>query len=147
MKKRHIVRLSASERRKLEQLVNGGRASARKLTRARILLKADADRDGWTDARIAEALDIARVTVERIRKRFAEGGVADAVERRPQPARPQKRVLDGEGEARLTALACSKPPDGRDRWTLVLLADRMVQLKHVDSVSADTVGRVLKKTS
>ena len=110
-------------------------------------MKADAGQDDWTDARIAAGLDIARVTVERLRKRFAEGGVAGAAERRPQPQRPRKRVLDGEGEAKLTALACSTPPDGRERWTLGLLADRMVQLKYVATVSADTVSRVLKKTS
>lgn len=147
MRKKYIVRLSAGQRQELNQLVNSGQASARKLTRARILLKADAHGDGWSDARIAGALDVARVTVERIRLRFAAGGVVGATERCPQPPRPEARVLDGAGEAKLTALACSAPPEGRERWTLQLLADRMVQLKYVDGVSADTVGRVLKKAT
>lgn len=146
MKKNHVVRLSKTERQGLEQLVGSGRESARKLTRAKILLKADANAQGWKDARIASALDVARVTVERIRKRFCEYGLVQAVERRPQPERPFKRVLDGQAEARLTALACSTPPDGRESWSLQLLADRMVRLEYVEAVSADTVGRVLKKT-
>jgi len=146
MKKKYGVELSKGQRVGLERLVGSGRESARKLTRARILLKADANAKGWSDARIAWALGVARVTVERIRKRFAEGGLEHAVERRPQPERPEKRVLDGQAEAHLTALACSTPPDGRESWSLELLADRMVRLKFVDSVSADTVGRVLKKT-
>jgi transposase len=146
MKKTYVVELSNAQRVELERLVGSGRESARKLTRARILLKADANAQGWNDARIAAALGVARATVERIRKRFAQGGLEQAVERRPQPERPAQRVLDGQAEARLTALACSTPPDGRESWSLELLADRMVRLKFVDSVSADTVGRVLKKT-
>jgi transposase len=146
MKKKYVVRLSKTEREGLEQLVGSGRESARKLTRARILLKADQNAPGWKDAQIVSALGVARATVERVRKRFARHGLEQAVERRPQPPRPAKRVLDGQAEARLTALACSTPPGGRESWSLELLADRMVRLKFVDSVSADTVGRVLKKT-
>lgn len=146
MKKKYVVILSKAERGELERLVGSGRESARKLTRARILLKADQNAQGWKDARIAAALGVARATVERIRKRFSEHGLGHAVERRPQPERPQKRVLDGQAEARLTALACSTPPDGRESWSLELLADRMVRLKFVETVSADTVARVLKKT-
>lgn len=146
MKKKYVVELSKAERVELKQLVGSGRESARKLTRARVLLKADANAQGWSDARIVAALGVARATVERVRKRFAQGGREYAVERRPQPERPEKRVLDGQAEARLTALACSTPPDGRESWSLELLADRMVRLRFVDSVSADTVSRVLKKT-
>jgi transposase len=103
--------------------------------------------EGWSDARIAEALEVGTATVERVRKRFVTQGLEAAAERRPQPPRPQQRRLDGSGEAHLVALACSKPPEGHDRWTLDLLADRMVKLRYVSTVSRDTVRRVLKKTS
>lgn len=117
--------------------------SARKLTRARVLLKADED---WTDAAISDALDVGTATVERVRKRFVEWGGIQAIERR-KPRRRYERKLDGEGEARLVALACSAPPEGRERWTLQLLADELVALEAVDieSISYETVRRVLKK--
>jgi transposase len=125
-------------------LISSGIASARKLTRARILLKADED---WTDKRISEALDVGTATVERVRKRFVEWGGIKAIERR-KPRRRYERKIDGDAEARLVALACSAPPEGRTRWTLQLLADKLVTLEEVDidSVSHETVRQVLKKT-
>ena len=147
MNRKCVVKLSRVDRRWLEGVVRRGRDSAAKIARARILLKSDVRLGGWSAARISEALDIGVSTVERVRKRFAEGGVKAAVERRPQPDRPQKRRLDGVAEARLVTLACSTPPDGRDRWTLDLLADHMVRLHYVDVVSRYTVHRTLKKTS
>jgi len=144
-KKKYIVDLTEAEREELETLISSGVDSARKLTRARILLKAD---EGWTDKAIAEALDVGRATVERVRKRFVEWGGISAIERR-KPRRRYERKLDGKAEAHLIALACSAPPEGRDRWTLRLLAERVVQLAQVDieSVSHETVRQVLKKTS
>lgn len=140
MAKKHVVALTDDQRRELERLVNTGRESARKITRARVLLKA-----GEANGSIAASLGVSVATVERVRRRFAEGGMGAAVERKPQPPRPAKRVLDGEAEARLVTLACSKPPDGYGHWTLDLLADRLVRLSVVPAVSGDTVGRVLKK--
>jgi transposase len=144
-KKKFIVDLTAEEREELETLISSGADSARKLTRARILLKAD---EGWTDEAIADALDVGRATVERVRKRFVEWGGISAIERR-KLRRRYERKLDGKAEAHLIALACSAPPEGRDRWTLRLLAERVVQLEQVDieSVSHETVRQVLKKTS
>jgi len=142
------VALTVEQRQGLERMVNCGRESARKITRARVLLKAD---DGEADEEIAQALGVGLATVGRVRRRFAQGGAdaADAaVGRRPQPPRPDKRKLDGDAEARLITLACSDPPDGYGRWTLDLLADRMVKLNLVGegkTVSGDTVGRCLKK--
>ena len=140
--KKHSVALTDEQRQVLERLVGTGRESARKITRARILLKAGA---GETDEAIAAALGVGVRTAERVRQRFAGGGLDEAVERRPQPARPAKRVLDGDAEAKLITLACSKPPAGHDHWTLDLLADRLVRLNVVGAVSRDTVGRCLKK--
>lgn len=148
MKKKYIVTLSAAERLLLQEMLSRGKAAARKLVHARILLKADAGADGpaWRDDAIAEGLEVGRATVERVRREFVEEGLAAALERR-KPLRQYERALDGEGEAHLVALACSQAPEGRSRWTLRLLADRMVQLEYVDQVSKDTVRRVLKKTS
>ena len=141
MPKTHAVVLTDEQRHDLDRLVNTGRESARKITRARVLLKAA---DGETDGAIAVALGVSVRTAERVRRRFAEGLDA-AVERRPQPTRPAKRVLDGAAGAKLTMLACSTPPDGHDHWTLDLLADRMVRLNYCPAVSRDTVARHLKK--
>ena len=143
MAKVNSVALTQEQRQGLENLASTGRESARKIIRARILLKSDA---GESVEDVAEALDVGTATVERVRRRFVAGGPDVAVERKPQPHRPQKRRLDGEGEAKLVMLACSTPPDGHDHWTLDLLADRMVKLSYVPAVSGDTVGRVLKKT-
>jgi len=139
-KKKYLVTLTAEERTQLQQLLKGGKAATRKVTRARILLKAS---EGWQDQRIAEALNIGRATVERTRQRFVEENLA-ALDERPRPGNKPK--LDAKAEARLIAEACSAAPDGRERWTLALLADRVVQLQLATSYSYEAVRRVLKKT-
>jgi transposase len=146
--KKYIVTLTEEERRMLQEMLSRGKTAARKLTHARILLKADAAPGGpdWHDDTIAEALEVGRATIERVRKQFVEEGMDAALERRP-PRRQYRRKLDGEGEAHLIALACQEPPEGRSRWTLRLLADRMVALEYVDQISYQTVRRTLKKTN
>jgi transposase len=134
------VGLTAEERTTLEQMLRRGKHSARRLTRARILLKAA---DGLRDDEIAEAVETSMPTVERTRKRFAAHRL-HALDERPRPGK--KPVLDERGEARLIAEACSQAPDGRKRWTLQLLADRVVALQLAATCSKDTVWRVLKKT-
>lgn len=148
MKKKYIVTLTQEERRMLQEMLSRGKTAARKLTHARILLKADAPPGGpgWDDERIAEGLEVGRATVERVRKEFVEEGLEAALDCR-RPRRQYRRKLDGDGEAHLVALACQKPPEGRSRWTLKLLADRMVQLEYVDEISYQTVRRTLKKTN
>jgi transposase len=142
--KKYVVRLTGGDRQELERRVRSGRESARVLARARVLLKCD---DGLSDEEVADAVGVSVGTVERARKRYCAGGLDAALPDRPQPPRPAKRRVDGAAEARLVALACSTPPDGRERWTLELLADRMVRLRYVDGpVSGQTVRRVLKKT-
>ena len=145
---KHAVRLTPADRRRLTRLARAGRHPARAVTHARILLKADlADGGpGWDDASIAAALDCGARTVARVRKRYAEGGLGPAVHRK-RPTGRRFRKLDGEQEAKLVALACSAPPDGKARWTLQLLADRLVELRVVDAVSDETVRRTLKKTT
>ena len=149
MRKVYRVTLTGDERAALEALVRGGRTSALRLTRARMLLKADQGDDGpaWPDAAVAEALDVAENTVANVRQRFVERGLKGTLNRKPQDRPSKRRALDGRAEARLVALACSEPPAGRARWTLQLLADRLVELQVVGAVSADTVGRALKKTT
>lgn len=148
MKKKYIVTLSQEERRVLRELLSRGKAAARKLMHARILLKADvaSGGPGWNDQKIAEGLEVGRATVERLRKTFVEEGLEAALERR-KPRRQYRRKLDGDGEAHLVALACQAPPEGRSRWTLRLLADRLVQLEYVAEISYQTVQRTLKKTN
>ncbi len=145
MPKKYVVRLTEARREHLERLVRKGKAHARKLLYARILLKADANKDSWTDERIAEALEVSTATVARERRRFCEEGLEVALMPK-KPGRPRRRVLDGRAEAHLVALSCSDPPEGRERWSMRLLADRMVELGHVESVSYETVRRTLKKT-
>ena len=147
MRKKWIVDLTANERRVLQSLVAAGRAPTRKLTHARILLKADDGPagPGWRDAAIAQALEVSGPTVARVRRRYVEEGLHAALTHRP-PSAHRPRRLDGDQEAHLIALACSPPPAGRARWTLQLLADRMVELQYVDTVSDQTVRRTLKKT-
>jgi len=146
MAKKYVVRLSEAERAELEGLVKTGRAAARKRWHAQILLKADEGEHGpaWTDAAIMTALDVSGRTVERVRQCLVEAGLATALNGRPQQ-RYKSPKLDGEQEAYLIAVACSAPPAGRNRWTLRLLADRMVELEYVDTVSYETVRQVLKK--
>jgi transposase len=147
--KKYLVTLTPDERADLGKLVSAGRRSARTIARARILLKADQAQGGpaWDDGKIAEALGCGRRTVERVRERFVERGLDAALAHKPQDRPSRERKLDGAAEARLIALACSAPPDGRARWTLKLLADRMVELEVVDSLSDETVRRTLKKTN
>lgn len=146
--KKYIVTLTDDERQSLHGLISAGKASALKLTHARILLKADADDGGpaWPDHRIAEAVESSISTVERVRQRFVEQGLEAALVRKNQVRPSRLRALDGRAEAKLIALACSKPPDGRKAWTMRLLADRLVELEVVDSISDETVRRALKKT-
>jgi transposase len=148
MRKIYIVTLTNEERATLRELISSGKSAARKLSHARILLKADSSEGGagWNDATISQALDVGTATVERVRKRFVEEGLEAALGRR-SPRREYKRKLDGVSEAHLIALACSKSPQGSARWTLRLLADHMVALGHIDELSYQTVRRVLKKTN
>lgn len=141
MAKKYLVTLTDEERESLLALTKKGSLAARKLTRAHILLQADA---GTTDEAIARALHTGTATVERIRKRFVEGGVEAALSERPRPG--GKAKLDGKAEATLVAWTCSTPPDDRARWTMQLLADKLVELKLVESISDETVRRTLKKT-
>jgi len=147
MYKKYFVRLTEDERNRLETIVRRGRAHARKLLYARILLKADAEGpDRWTDERIAEAFEVSTATVARERRRFLEDGLEVALMPK-KPGRPRRRVLDGRAEAHLIALSCSDPPEGRERWSLRLLAERMVELGYADALSYETVRRTLKKTN
>lgn len=141
MAKKYLVTLTEAEREALLALTKKGSLAARKLNRAHILLQADA---GATDDAIAAALHVGTATVERTRKRFVEGGVDAALTERPRPGGKPK--LDGSAEATLVAWACSTPPDDRKHWPMYLLADKLVELKVVDSISDETVRRVLKKT-
>jgi transposase len=145
----HVVRLDEAERAVLTDLIAGGVAPARAQTHARILLKADrgAGGPGWADARVAEALEVSVATVARVRRTWVAAGWEAAVHRRPQPPRPARRKLDGHAEAHLIAVACSDPPAGRARWTLRLLADKLVALEVVDAVSHEAVRQALKKTN
>ena len=146
--KRYVVTLTAEERWALQALITAGKASARKLTHARILLKADRGPEGpgWNDEEMTEGLEVGHATVERVRQQFVEEGLEAALNPR-RPRREYRRKLDGDAEAHLIALACSEAPPGRARWTLRLLADRMVALEYVDTVSYETVRGTLKKTS
>jgi transposase len=146
--KKYLVTLTADERGHLDALVRRGKASALVLTRARILLKADQANGGpaWDDARIAGALDVGERTVSRVRQRFVERGFEACLRRKPQDKPSRERKLDGAAEARLIAVACSKPPGGRAEWTMQLLADKLVELGVVEAVSDETVRRAMKKT-
>jgi hypothetical protein len=147
MNKKYIVRLTQEERDGLDKLLSAGRASAHKNLHARVLLKADADGPAWPDERIAEALDSSVSTIEIIRQRFVEEGFEAALNRKKQVRPSVLPKLDGEKEAQLIALSCSNPPEGRVRWTLRLLADRLVALEVVESISHETIRQVMKKTS
>ena len=142
MNKKYIVDLQEEERQDLVRIIRSGKHSARKIRWAHVLLKADA---GWKDQKISEALDISLPTVQRIRQRFVEEGLEVALGARSHKPRPYLQRLDGEQEAKLIALACSQAPDGYTRWSLRLLAEKMVELQIVEQVSYQTVRRVLKK--
>ncbi len=138
----YVVHLKEEEREQLERLVGAGRSPARKIARARLLLKADA---GWGAGRIVEALDISPGTVCRIKRRYLEGGLPRALEEKPRPGQPLK--LDARGEAHLIALACSEAPQGHDHWTLRLLAGKVVELGLAPSMSHEGIRKRLKKTA
>ena len=140
-RERYLVRLEEEERDQLEQLIRGGRSPARKVTRARILLKAET---GWGVGRIVEGLDVSPGTVCRVEGRYLEGGLLRALEEYPRPGQPAK--LDERGEGHLIALACSQAPSGHDHWTLRLLADKVVELGLVPSMSHEGIRKRLKKT-
>jgi transposase len=146
--KKYKVTLPDDERQGLTTLVSKGKAAARKITRARILLLADESEAGpaWSDDRIVEALGISRRTVERTREKWVESGLEAALNHKRTP-RPQSKRLDGEAEARLVQLACTEAPDGRERWTMQMLADKLVELEIVETVSDETVRTTLKKTN
>lgn len=144
MKKEYVVHLNEGERRQLRRLLSVGRASARRLTHARILLAAEADGPAHSDPVIVEELGVGLSTVARVRKRFCEEGLEAALARRKH-ARGRAPKLDGEAEAHLIALACSDPPPGQVRWTLRLLAARMVELEYVEEVSHECVRQTLKR--
>jgi transposase len=149
MAKRYIVRLSDEERKQLGDILSRKRVAAQKRKRAQVLLKADASKDGpaWIDSRIAEAFDVSVVTVENLRKSYVLEGLDAAVERKKQCGPSRQRLLDGEKEARLVALCCGTVPAGHGRWTLHLLAEKLVELRVVESISHETVRQALKKTS
>jgi transposase len=147
MNKKYIVRLTPEEKQQLEQLLNQGKTAARKLTHARILLKANDSQEqgGWTDQAINQAIDVSLSTIARVRQIFVQQGLDAALN--PKPSSQQRlRKLDGVAEARLIACCCSQPPPGRKQWTLRLLADEMVKLEYVNRISHETVRQVLKKT-
>jgi transposase len=146
--KKYHVTLTDDERSMLRDLLSAGKAPARTLTHARILLKADESgtRAAWSDEAIRQALDVGLSTVARTRQRFVEEGLEAALERH-KPRRDYRHLVDGECEAHLVALACSAPPAGHQRWTLRLLADKLVEREHIDRISHETVRQVLKKTN
>ena len=146
--KKYRVTLTAAEREELERLLARGKADVRKLKHAQVLLKADQAEGGpaWPDERIVAALDVGSAPVQRLRRRFVEEGLQAALSPYRVGKRLYQRKLDGEQEAKLIALACSTPPEEHGRWTLRLLAGRMVELQHVDTLSHETVRQTLKKT-
>jgi len=147
--KKYIVRLSDDERNKLKKMITSGRGPARLFTRARILLKADQSDEGpgWSDEKISEALDVTVQTVERVRKQLVEEGFDAVLTRREYKQKVSRKKIDGEVEARLIALSCSEPPAGRARWTLRLLADKIVELGYLESISHEAIRQTLKKTN
>lgn len=148
MNRKYIVELTREQREHLEKLISSGRASARMLTRARILLKSDSGQGAapWSYAQIGAALDVSESTIASTRKAFVMGGLSTALDRK-SPDREYEHRLDGEAEAHLIALVCGQPPAGRERWTLRLLAEKMVALEYVDTVSHETIRTTLKKTN
>ena len=147
--KKYVVELTSQERRQLEELIKKGKVAGYKIRHAQMLLKADQGKEGpgWHDKQIADAFGAHLTTVESLRKRLVEEGLDAALQRKKQARPSRERKLDGDGEARLISLACSQPPEGRNEWSLRLLADRLVELSVVDSISHMTVSRTLKKTS
>ena len=146
---KYVAELTSEERKELAPLVSKGKAAARKITHARILLQANESKDGpvWTDKQISQAFGVHTNTIHGIRRRFVEHGLQAALERKKQDHPSRKRVVDGDVEAHLIALRCGDPPEGRNQWTLRLLADKLVELEIVPSICHETVRKTLKKTS
>jgi len=144
MNKKYLVKLTSPERKQLREIIAKGKAPAYKIKHANILLKAEA---GWSDEKIALAFDCNVNTPRNVRQRLVEQGLDVALERKKQGTPSREKILDGKGEAHLIALSCSQPPEGRARWTLHLLADKLIELQVVDRVSYETVRRTLKKMS
>ncbi len=146
--KKYAVELSAGEREQLGEVISKGKSSAKAILKARILLKADqgADGEGWTDERICEALETNIIMVARTRAKLVNEGLAAVLARKKRARPPIEPIFDGEAQAQLIALACSKPPPGYARWTIRLLADKVVEMSIVDHAHFNTVGRALKKT-
>jgi transposase len=142
VKKKYMVELDERERRRLREMIRKGHSGARRLRRAHVLLLAD---EGHADAQIARSLHAGVRTVERVRKRFVEEGLEAALSERPRIGGALRRKLDGHQEAYLVALACSDPPEGRERWSMQMLAERMVEVGLVEEISDETVRRTLKK--
>ena len=147
MKKKYIVKLSKEEERKLNEIINKGKSPAYRIRHAHVLLKANINGLNWKDPQIAKTFNCYVDTVANIRKRLVTQGIEAALGRKKRETPPRKPILDGKGEARLIALSCGSPPKGRSTWTLQLLADKMIELKVVDHISAKTVERTLKKTT
>jgi transposase len=147
--KKYIIKLSKDERDTLKKVITSGRGPARMFTRARILLKADQGIAGpnWSDEKISDALDVTVQTIERVRKQFVEEGFDAVLSRRKYTQNVSRKKIDGRVEAHLIALSCSEPPEGSARWTLRLLADKIVELGYVDSVSHEAIRQTLKKTN
>ena len=143
MEKKYVVTLTDPERAELRKLTSTGKGAARRLTHARILLKSD---QGLPDQRIAAEVEVGHATIERVRQRFVEESLEASLDPR-RPESPREHKIDGEVEAHLVALACSAPPEGRARWTLRLLADKLVELEYLESVSHETVRQSLKQTN
>jgi transposase len=140
-KKKYVVNLSKSEKKELQSMISSGKHSAKKLLKARVLLKADLE---WCDQKIADSLDVTTRTLENMRKQFVEDGFDNFLQGR-YSQRTYFRKLDGKQEAQLITIACSDAPEGRERWTLSMLANEMVRLEYVDNISYETVRRTLKK--
>lgn len=147
--KKYIVRLTPEERATLKKLLTSGRGSGRMFTRVRILLKADQSDEvtSWPDEKISEAFDVTVQTIEKVRKQLVEEGFEAVLSRHPYTQKVSRKKIDGDVEAHLIALCCSEPPKGRVRWTLRLLADKVVELGYVDSISYEAVRQTLKKTN
>ena len=147
-RKKYVVELSGDEREHLKSVISKGKAAARTILKARILLKADQGPlgEGWTDDRICQALDTNESMTTRVRRQLVEEGMMAVLSRKKRATPPIQPIFDGEAQARLTALACSEPPPGHARWSIRLLADKVVELKIVEQAHFNTVGRALKKT-
>jgi transposase len=147
MNKKYIVRLTADELKELENLLKKGKTQAYRIKHANILLAINADGPNWSDRQAAKAYKCHENTARNVRQRFVEQGLEAALERKQQDVPSRQMIIDGEREARLISIACSRPPEGRAKWTVQMLADELVVLKVVDAISGQTVWRTLKKTN